>query len=142
MHPKVDEFLNRFFKAVDYRELNDSENQQSQLFDIKGFKVNIHYDKFKNTDYWFGISENILRDVDFCILICDEIQNYYVIPQNDLRTMLGNIKGCDSNSDELSFHIKLNNNLLSLSKYAEKNIRKYFKKLDYLTGERTVLRHR
>jgi len=141
MQPEVYEFLNKFFKAVDYRELTDSESSKSQLFDIKGSKVNIHYDrlKTKDDDYWFGISKNILKDVDFFIFLCNEIQNYYVIPQNDLRAMMGSVKGSDSNPDALTFHIKLKENLLRLSRYAEKDIRKYFRSLDYINGPKTIL---
>ena len=131
--------MNKTFKSIEFNETgNGGPGGQSQFLNIKDKKVNIHYDRLKsiNNDFWFGISKSIIKEADFFIFICNEIDIFYIIPKSDMRQLLEDAKENTSDPSKLTFHIKSDKHLIRITKYIEEDIFRYFKRINYIKGKK------
>jgi len=140
-HPKIyiHEFLNKYFGSVGYDEIIDEAN--AQLFNIKNNLVNVHYDRLKSidNDFWFGISEQIIKQTDFFTFICNEIDNFYIIPKNNMCEILGDVRESKSNPNQIDFHISLDEHMINKNGKTT-CIYNYFRKTGYILGTKNKLR--
>jgi len=135
----IHEFLNKYFGSAGCDEVIGEGN--AQLFNIKNNLVNVHYDRLKTNDnnFWFGISQQIIKQVNFFIFICNEIDNFYVIPKNNMCEMLGGVRESNSNPNQIDFHINSEEHLIEKSGKTT-CIYNYFQKTGYILGTRSKLR--
>lgn len=83
------------------------------LYGLNGLKVNIKYDRKKNNEnmFWFNASREYLfgikkKKIDFFIFICDNPENFFVIPNSKMAELIKDAS-IDSSSGNPNFDIQI-----------------------------------